>query len=243
MDLGLSGRVAIVAASSRGLGRATAEALAAEGASVLLNGRDEAALDDAVAAIISDGGTAAGVVADITDPTTPEQLVDDAVARWGRLDIVVANAGGPPPGRALDVDDDAVLAAVNANLLSSVRLAKAAVPHLRAGGWGRICFITSVSVRQPIPGLALSNTARAGLWAWAKTAASDLFADGITVNLACPGHHATDRMTALGVGPESGPMGDPADFGKVVTFLCSEPAAFVSGTAVGVDGASVAGLL
>ncbi|MEX2659767.1 MAG: SDR family oxidoreductase [Acidimicrobiales bacterium] len=243
MDLGLSGRVAIVAASSRGLGRATAEALAAEGASVLLNGRDEAALDDAVAAITSDGGTAAGVVADITDPTTPEQLVDDAVARWGRLDVVVANAGGPPPGRALDVDDEAVMAAVNANLLSSVRLAKAAVPHLRAGGWGRICFITSVSVRQPIPGLALSNTARAGLWAWAKTAASDLFADGITVNLVCPGHHATDRMSALGVGPESGPMGDPADFGKVVAFLCSEPAGFVSGTAAGVDGASVAGLL
>lgn len=243
MDLGLSGRVAIVAASSKGLGRATAEALAAEGALVLLNGRDEAALDDAVATITAAGGTAAGVLADITDPTTPEQLVDDAVARWGRLDIVVGNAGGPPPGKALEVDDEAILDAVNANLLSSVRLAKAAVPHLRAGGWGRICFITSVSVRQPIPGLALSNTARAGLWAWAKTAASDLFADGITVNLACPGLHATDRMKALGASGSAGPIGDPDDFGKVVTFLCSEPAAFMSGTAVGVDGAAVAGLL
>ena len=179
----------------------------------------------------------------MTDPTTPGQLVDDAVARWGRLDIVVGNAGGPPPGRALDVDDDAVLAAVNANLLSSVRLAQAAVPHLRAGGWGRICFVTSVSVRQPIPGLALSNMARAGLWAWAKTAAADLFGDGITVNLACPGLHATDRMKALGGGAGSGPVGDPDDFGKVVAFLCSEPAGFVSGTAVGVDGAAVAGLL
>lgn len=243
MELGLNGRVAVVAASSKGLGRATAVALAAEGASVLLNGRDEAALDDAVAAIISAGGTAVGVVADITDPAVPARLVEEAVARWGRLDIVVGNAGGPPPGKALDVDDEAILAAVNANLLSSVRLAKAAVPRLRAGGWGRICFITSISVRQPISGLALSNTARAGLWAWAKTAATDLSADGITVNLACPGHHATDRMTALGVGPGSGPMGDPGDFGKAVAFLCSEPAAFISGTALGVDGAAVAGLL
>lgn len=243
MDLGLSGRVAVVAASSKGLGRATAEALAAEGASVLLNGRDEAALDEAVAAITEAGGTAAGVVADITDPITPEQLVDDAVARWGRLDVVVGNAGGPPPGKALDVEDDALFAAVNANLLASVRPARAAVPHLRAGGWGRICFITSVSVRQPIPGLALSNTARAGLWAWAKTAAADLFADGITVNLACPGLHATDRMRALGAGAGAGTIGDPGDFGRVVAFLCSEPAAFVSGTAVGVDGATVSGLL
>lgn len=243
MDLGLIGRVAIVAASSRGLGRATAEALAVDGALVLLNGRDEAALDDAVAGITSIGGTAAGIIADITDPAVPAQLVEDAVARWGRLDIVVGNSGGPPPGRALDVDDDALLAAVDANLLSSVRLARAAVPHLRAGGWGRICFITSVSVRQPVPGLALSNTARAGLWAWAKTAASDLAPDGITVNLACPGSHATDRMTALGIGAGSGPMGDPSDFGKVVAFLCSEPAAFVSGTAIGVDGATVTGLL
>jgi 3-oxoacyl-[acyl-carrier protein] reductase len=124
-----------------------------------------------------------------------------------------------------------------------VRLARAAVPHLRANGWGRICFITSVSVRQPIPTLALSNTARAGLWAWAKTAAADLFDDGITVNLACPGRHATERITSLHRGGPSGPTGDPADFGKVVAFLCSEPARFVSGTAIGVDGAVVAGLL
>ena len=243
MDLGLEGRVAVVAASSKGLGRATAEALAAEGASVLLSARGGAALDEAVQGIRDAGGSAEGVAADITEPDVPAALVARAVERWGRLDIVVGNAGGPPPARALDVDDDAVLAAVEANLLSSVRLARAAVPHLRAGGWGRICFITSVSVRQPIPTLALSNVARTGLWAWAKTAAADLFADGITVNLACPGLHATDRMKALGGGATGGPAGDPDDFGKVVAFLCSEPARFVSGTAVGVDGAAVAGLL
>lgn len=243
MELGLAGRVAVVGASSKGLGRATAEALAAEGAKVLLNGRHADVLDEAVAAITDAGGTAEGVVADITEPGVPAALVAGALERWGRLDVVVGNAGGPPPGRALEVDDEALLAAVEANLLSSVRLARAAVPHLREAGWGRICFITSVSVRQPLPNLALSNTARAGLWAWAKTAASDLFADGVTVNLACPGTHATDRIKALSGGQVGGSVGDPRDFGKVVAFLCSEPAGFVSGTAVGVDGAAVAGLL
>jgi 3-oxoacyl-[acyl-carrier protein] reductase len=115
---------------------------------------------------------------------------------------------------------------------------------MRAGGWGRICFITSSSVKQPIPTLALSNAARTGLWAWAKTAAQDVFSDGITINLACPGSHDTDRMKALKEsGAFKGVLGDPADFGKVVAFLCSEPARFVSGTALQVDGASVVGLL
>lgn len=243
MELGLVGRVAVVMASSKGLGRATAEALAAEGAKVLLSARRKDVLDDAVGAITDAGGTAAGVVADVTEPEVPAALVDRAVERWGRLDIVVGNAGGPRRGHVLEVDDEALLAALNANLLASVRLARAAVPHLRDRGWGRICFITSSSVRQPVPGLALSNTARAGLWAWAKTAASDLFDDGITVNLACPGTHATDRIKELGPGVRDGRIGDPADFGKIVAFLCSEPAGFVSGTAVGVDGARVAGLL
>ena len=113
---------------------------------------------------------------------------------------------------------------------------------MREGGWGRICLITSSVVKQPNPGLALSNTARAGLWAWAKTAAADLFGDGITLNLACPGYHATERVKALGV-PDDLPMGDPADFGRVVAFLCSEPARFLSGAALQVDGARTVGLL
>ncbi len=243
MDLGLAGRVALVTAASRGLGRASAEALAAEGAAVVICARGREALDDTVRAITEAGGTAVAVAADVTDPAVPQRLVRAAVGRFGRLDVVVANAGGPPPGRALEVDDDAVRAALEANLLTSVRLVRAAVPHLRAGGWGRICCITSRSVRQPIPGLSLSNTARAGLWGWAKTAAADLFADGITVNLVCPGLHATDRVEALSTDTVSGPLGDPADFGRVVAFLCSEPAGFVSGVALGVDGATVTGLL
>jgi 3-oxoacyl-[acyl-carrier protein] reductase len=139
------------------------------------------------------------------------------------------------------VDDEVLERALGANLLTSVRLVRAAVPHLRERHWGRICLITSISVRQPMPALTASNTARAGLWAWAKTAAADLFDDGITLNLACPGTHDTDRVRELGGRPPK--LGDPADFGKVVAFLCSEPAGFVSGVALGVDGASVAGLL
>jgi len=236
MDLGLTGRVAIVTAASKGLGRATAEALAAEGAKVVLNARSADVLYD-LAATMDDALVVPG---DITDPALPGQLVDAALERWGRIDIVVANAGGPPTGRALEVDDEAILAAVNANLLASIRLARAAVPHMREQQWGRICFIASISVRQPIRDLALSNMARTGLWAWTKTAAQDLAEDGITVNLAAPGLHATDRLIERGV---TGRTGDPADFGQTVAFLCSEQANFINGTALGIDGGAVTGLL
>src|ERR687896_38180 len=157
----------------------------------------------------------ADVPSDVTDPATPQRLVDAAVDRFGRLDVLVGNAGGPPPARALEVDDDALRAALQANLLTSIRLVQAALPHMRAAGWGRICLITSKAVKEPIPTLALSNTARTGLWAWAKTAAADLFEDNITLNLACPGTHDTERARQAGQLGQ-GPVGDPADFGKVV---------------------------
>jgi 3-oxoacyl-[acyl-carrier protein] reductase len=239
MDLGLDGKVALVTASSKGLGRATALALSQEGARVVLCARDQTALAEAAAAM---PGEALAVPADVTDPATPRRLVDAAVDRFGGLHVLVANAGGPPPARALEVDDDALLAALQANLLASIRLVRAALAPMRAAGWGRICLITSKAVKEPIPTLALSNTARTGLWAWAKTAAADLFGDGITLNLACPGTHDTERARETGsVG--DGPVGDPADFGKVVCFLCSDPARFVSGVALQVDGAATTGLL
>jgi 3-oxoacyl-[acyl-carrier protein] reductase len=236
MDLGLTDRVAIVAASSKGLGRASAEALAAEGCRVVMCARNA---DELRAAADPIGALA--VPLDVTEPDAPQRLVDAAIEHYGRLDIVVPNTGGPPPGRALDVSDEQILAAVNANLLTSIRLVRASLPHLEAQAWGRICMITSYSVKQPIPTLALSNVARTGLWAWTKTAASDLFPKGITVNMAAPGLHATDRVKQLG--GSSAPMGDPRDFGKVVAFLCSEPAGYISGVALNVDGASVTGLL
>jgi 3-oxoacyl-[acyl-carrier protein] reductase len=207
----------------------------------VLCARGREALEETAESIRAAGGRALAVTADVTAPDVPAQLVQVALDEFGRVDIVVANAGGPPPMRALDVDTEGVHAAVEANLLTSVRLAQAALPHLRSQQWGRLCFIASVSVRQPLGDLALSNIARTGLWAWAKTAAQDLAGDGITVNLACPGLHATDRVAE--VGHTGRRMGDPADFGKVVAFLCSEPAGYVSGIAMGVDGAAVSGLL
>jgi 3-oxoacyl-[acyl-carrier protein] reductase len=240
VDLGIGGRVALVTAASKGLGRATAVALAREGAKVAICARGAEALADAEAELARYTEVLA-VPADVTGPAEPARLVAATVERFGRLDILVANAGGPPAARSLDVDDAQIEAAVNANLLTSVRLVREAVPSMRAGGWGRICLITSSSIKQPIPTLALSNLARTGLWAWAKTAATDLFDDGITLNLACPGSHATDRMKSISM--PTGPMGDPADFGRVVAFLCSEPARFMSGSTVLVDGARSVGLV
>jgi len=236
MDLGLTGRVAVVTAASKGLGRATAQALAAEGARIVLNSRSASALSQLAGTF----DEALVVPGDITDPALPEQLVAAAMERWGRVDIVVGNAGGPPLGSALEVDDEQLLAAVNANMLASIRLARAAVPHMRDRGWGRVVFIASATVRQPARDLVLSNVARTGLWAWTKTAAQDLADTGITVNIAAPGLHATDRLLERGT---TGRTGDPADFGKVVAFLCSEPANFVNGIALGVDGGTVTGLL
>lgn len=236
MDLGLEGRVAVVAASSKGLGRAVADALAAEGVGLVISARGEEALASAEATLRSRGAEVVAVRADVTDPETPERLVSLAIDQFGRLDIVVPNAGGPPPGGALEFDDEAILRAVQANLLTSVRFVRAALPHLRTAGWGRICCIASSTIAQASPTLALSNTARTGLWAWAKTAASDFRDTGITLNLACPGFHATDRMIELGFTGSGRPMGNPADFGKVVAFLCSQAAANVNGARIVVDG-------
>jgi 3-oxoacyl-[acyl-carrier protein] reductase len=235
MDLGLAGKVALVTAASRGLGRAAAEALAAEGARVAICARGEADLEEAAAAMRSRGAEVLAVPADVTHPEAPARLVAATVERFGALHVLVANAGGPPPGRSLDVGDEAIWAALNANMVTSIRLVREAVPHMRAAGWGRICLITSYLIRQPAPTLALSNLARTGLWAWAKTAAADLAPEGITLNTACPGPHDTERMRALGWGE---PMGDPADFGRVVAFLCSEPARWISGAALPVDRAA-----
>jgi 3-oxoacyl-[acyl-carrier protein] reductase len=236
MELGIAGKVALVTASSKGLGLGTAKALANEGCRVAINGRNTETLA-AAAAQVPD---ALALADDVTDPDAPGRLVAATLERFGALDILVANAGGPPPARALDLDDDALRAAIEANLLTSIRLIRAAVPAMRAAGWGRIVCIASNAVKQPIPDLAASNTARTALWGWAKTAAADLIEDGITLNLLLPGLHATDRVRALG---RTAPLGDPDDFGAVAAFLCSAQAAFVSGAALQVDGAATLGLL
>jgi 3-oxoacyl-[acyl-carrier protein] reductase len=238
MDLGIAGKVALVTAASKGLGRGAALALSREGCSIAICARHADRLNETAAEL---PGDTYAIAADVTDPRTPAKLVEETVARFGRLDIVVANAGGPPRVRALEVDEAGMRSALEANLLTSIRLVQAAVPHLRAAGWGRLVFLTSNAVKQPIPDLAYSNTARTGLWAWAKTAARDLIDDGITLNLVCPGPHATDRVLQLERAERL--LGDPEDLGRVVAFLCSASAGFISGVALQVDGASTLGLL
>jgi 3-oxoacyl-[acyl-carrier protein] reductase len=241
MDLGIRGKAALVVAGSRGLGRATASALAAEGVRVMLSSRNEANLAEARASLRAGGAEVESEVADIADPESPARLVRATVERFDSIDIVIANAGGPPASRALELDDAMLTAALEANLMSAIRLTREAVPIMRDRGWGRICCISSYSVVQPIPTLALSNTARTGLWAWAKTAAQDLATEGsgITLNLVCPGPHATDRMRQLG---GTGVMGSPEDFGAVTAFLCSQQAGFVNGAALVVDGGATLAL-
>lgn len=240
MDLGLKDRVALVTAGSQGLGYASAAALASEGARVAITGRTADVLERAAQQLREENGAEVlSLPGDITGSAEPARVVEAVIERFGRLDVLVANAGGPPPVRALDVSDEQVLAAVNANLLTTIRLVRVALPHLETSGQGRICAITSASVVQPIPNLSLSNLSRVGLWGWAKTAAQDLVGRGVTLNLICPGLHATERMRALGL---SGRAGDPADFGRAVAFLCSSSAAFITGTTLVVDGGATLGL-
>ena len=191
MDLGIEGKVALVTAASAGLGLGCARALSDEGCRVAINGHDPGRLDAASTAL---PGEVLALTADVTDPATPAALVDATVERFGGLDILVANAPGPPRARALELDDEALREAVEANLLTSIRLVRAAVPHMRRAGWGRIVLLTSVAIKQPIPDLAASSAARTGLWAWAKSAARDLIDDAITLNVLAPGLHDTDRV-------------------------------------------------
>ncbi len=246
LDLGIHGRRALVAASSAGLGLATAQALHAAGCAVAISGRDQRRL--AAAATTMPGCHA--IVADVATPAGATALVEDATSRLGGVDILVTNAGGPPAGTFASTPIDAYPAALELNLLSVVAMCKAAVPAMQAQGWGRVVAITSVAVRQPIAHLILSNTARAGVTGFLKTLALEVAADGVTVNSVQPGLHATDRLCQLyedstdevAAGIPVRRLGDPADFGRVVAFICSVHARFLTGAAVPVDGGAYAGL-
>lgn len=245
MDLGISGRTAAVAAGSAGLGFASAAALAADGVRVAICGRDEGRLDEALTRLPSvAGGEHVGLVADVSTPEGAGDFVAQAAAALGAgPDILVTNAGGPPPGTFASTPLAAYEPALALNLLSIVAMCQAAVPPMLERGWGRVVAITSVSVKQPIGTLILSNTARAGATGFLKTLSSEVAERGVTVNSVLPGLHATDRLKQLHGGEVTGRVGDPADFGKVVAFLCSEQASFVTGAALQVDGGSYGGLL
>jgi 3-oxoacyl-[acyl-carrier protein] reductase len=245
MDLQLQGRRAAVAASSAGLGFATAAALAADGAEVAVCGRDRARVEAAAARI-----GAVPIVADVGSVEGATGFVDAAREALGGVDILVANAGGPPPGTFASTPIEAYLPALELNLLSVVAMCRAAVPDMQAQGWGRVVAITSISVRQPIGTLILSNTARAGVTGFLKTLALEVAADGVTVNSVQPGLHATDRLVQLhggdleraAAGVPARRVGDPADFGAVCAFLCSDAARFITGAAIPVDGGAYLGL-
>ncbi|MBI5090791.1 MAG: SDR family oxidoreductase [Actinobacteria bacterium] len=241
MDLGLQGRRAAVAAASGGLGFATAAALAGEGARVVICGRDRVRIDEAAARI---GNGCIGLVCDVGDAAGGAAFVTAATEALGGLDIVVANSGGPPAGTFESTPTEAYGPAIDLNLLSVVGMARTAIPAMQANHWGRFVAITSISVRQPMANIILSNTARAGATAFLKTVAREVAADGVTVNTVQPGLHATARVEAL-YGDDLGSLGtlgDPADFGAIVTFLCSDQARFVTGLAMHVDGGSFGGL-
>jgi 3-oxoacyl-[acyl-carrier protein] reductase len=262
MDLGLAGKVALLSASSKGLGFAAAETMAAEGARVVINGRHQADVDQAVAAIRQAGGEAAGIVVDVTETGAAQRLVDFAVEQFGAIDILVTNAGGPPGGTFDSTPLEAWEQALELTLMSAVRLIRAALPHLRQSDSGSVLTITSVSVKEPIAGLLLSNAIRPGVVGLTKTLAQELAADGIRANSILPGWTRTSRVDELlayraeangtSVEEEMGKitggnpmrrMGEPAEFGRVAAFLVSPAASYVNGVMIQVDGGSYRGLL
>lgn len=262
MDLGLAGKVALLAASSQGLGFALAEVLVAEGARVVLNGRDQAAVDGAVARLQEAGGEAAGIVADVTDEGAAGMMVNHAVERFGGLDILVTNAGGPPGGSFEATSPENWERAFALTLMSAVRLIREALPHLRQSDAASILTITSISVKEPLPGLLLSNAMRPGVAGLTKTLSQELGGEGIRVNSILPGWTRTARVDEImvhraetnqsSVEAEIGKtiarnpmrrMGEPAEFGRVAAFLVSPAASYVNGVMLQVDGGSYGGLL
>jgi len=248
MDLGLTGRTAIVCGASSGMGLAVAEALAAEGADVAMFARRRDLLEREAERL-----GALAVQGDLTIPQHLERLVQATVGAFGGIDVLVLNGGGPPPGRATAMTAEAVEDAVALLLTPHVALVAHCLPHLRASGRGRIVAIESSSVREPLPNLALSNAVRPGVVGWLKTLSRELGPDGVTVNTIAPGPIDTDRLRSLR-GPD-GPsaaeleaiparrLGRPAEIAAVVAFLASDRAGYVSGAVIPVDGGLTRGLL
>lgn len=255
MDLGIKGKRALICASSKGLGRGCAEALAAEGVDIVMNARSEGPLTEAADAIRKAYGvTVETVAADITTEEGRAKVLDVA----GGVDILVNNAGGPPPGVWSDWDREDFIKALDANMLAPIAMIKALVPGMIERGWGRVVNITSQSVKAPIPALGLSNSARTGLTGYVAGTSRQIAPEGVVMNNLLPGIHATDRAVSLdggvaaaqGITPEEAKAnreatiparryGTAAEFGATCAFLCSQHAGFIIGQNILLDGGGV----
>ena len=262
MDLGIKDRVALVAAASRGIGYAAALELAREGARVFLCSRDGGRASDAAEKIHQEtGADVGGIAADVTNSTDVERFVRLALERAGRVDICVTNAGGPPATTFDTTDIEMFRDAFELNALSAIRLAKLVLPGMRERKWGRIVNVTSISVKQPVDGLLLSHTVRAGLTSWAKTVSNEVAADGVTINNVGPGYTLTERQDELAIarGKALGKSKEemiamwasqtpahrcaaPAEIAAAIAFLASERASYITGVTLQVDGGWTRGL-
>lgn len=263
MDLGLKDKVALVAAGSRGLGRAVAEELAAEGASLVLCAREAQTLSETAAAIADTyNAHVLAVPADVTATDDIKRVVESGIERFGRIDILVTNAGGPPAGRFDQLTREQWERAIRLTLMSAVELARQVLPGMRERRWGRILNITSIAVKQPVENLLLSNSLRAGLTGFARTLANEVAAEGVTVNNILPGYTRTERLEELaqmmaekqGISAAEfrgkwekeipmGRLGEPREFAALAAFLVSERASYITGTSIQVDGGWIKSLL
>ena len=252
MNLHIEGKVALVTGASQGIGRAVATGLAREGARVVLSSRGERELHEAVEAVRFSGGEAFGISADVSEPESIDALLGRVTRRFGGADILVVNAGGPPAGTATALGDDAWARGFELTLMSAVRLSRAALPHMQAQSWGRVINVTSLSVREPIANLTLSNAFRAAVTGFAKTLSTEVAAAGVTVNNVAPGYTATERLEELFEDEGAKDrlidtipakrFATPEEIAAAVLFLTSQGAAYITGQTLLVDGGAVGSL-
>jgi len=259
MDLGLKNKRALVMGASKGLGRSVAEALAAEGASIVISGREQRSLDTVAAHLRELGAPkAVGIPGDVDDLRQMDALADGAIAALGGIDIVFLNHGGPPPGSAVDLKPEALEVWFRRAVLAPLQVANRLLPGMRERRWGRLITVGSTGMEQPIPNLALSNVVRSAIVGWNKTLSAELAGEGITCNILAPGAFRTDRTletakaTAAKTGQSldqvvadraktipAGRMGEPDEYGPMAAFLASDKAAYLTGCIVRIDGGTV----